>query len=130
LPNVPVGPLILSPDGTRLAYLSSNERKLFVRRLDQDKAVELAGAQNSTLPFFSPYGKWIGYFDGGAGWKAGGSLESLTPLMFDYFSACSAHPFSSIREYSPEAKISNSNPSCSGAAKVVCPRWVWNIWSA
>ena len=47
-----------------------------------------------------------------------------------YFSACSAQPFSSIREYSPEAKISKSNPRCSGSAKGVCPRWQWNIWSA
>jgi serine/threonine-protein kinase len=60
LPDLPINPLILSPDGTRLAYLSG--RRFFTRQLDQDKAVELPGAAGATLPFFSPDGHWIGFF--------------------------------------------------------------------
>lgn len=53
---------ILSPDGTRLVYVSKG--KLFTRRLDQPKATELVGSDGAYSPFFSPDGKWVGFFDG------------------------------------------------------------------
>jgi serine/threonine-protein kinase len=56
--------LILSPDGTRLAYLSQS--KLFTRRLDQAEATELAKAEGLQAPFFSPDGQWIGFFARGS----------------------------------------------------------------
>jgi Tol biopolymer transport system component/predicted Ser/Thr protein kinase len=52
----------LSPDGTRLLYLSGNPRRLFSRRLDQTSATELPGTEGATSPFFSPDGQWVGYF--------------------------------------------------------------------
>jgi serine/threonine protein kinase/Tol biopolymer transport system component len=51
---------ILSPDGTRLVYVS--QRRLFTRRLDQPKATELAGTQGAYAPFFSPDGEWVAFF--------------------------------------------------------------------
>jgi len=51
--------VIISPDGTRLAYYSGNPRRLFTRKLDSDKAVELPGTEGDA-PFFSPDGQWIG----------------------------------------------------------------------
>lgn len=54
-PNV-----ILSPDGTRLVYVSHN--RLFTRRLDQQQATELPGAEGGTAPFFSPDGQWVAFF--------------------------------------------------------------------
>ena len=54
---------ILSPDGTRLVYVSKG--KLFTRTLDQSKATELAGTDGATAPFFSPDGQWIAFFAGG-----------------------------------------------------------------
>ncbi|MEO8051597.1 MAG: hypothetical protein ABI833_14355 [Acidobacteriota bacterium] len=51
---------ILSPDGTRMAYVSQG--KLFTRKLDQPKATELAGTEGAFSPFFSPDGKWIAFF--------------------------------------------------------------------
>lgn len=51
---------ILSPDGTRLAYVSQS--KLFIRRLDQAKPTELSGTDNAQAPFFSPDGKWLAFF--------------------------------------------------------------------
>jgi len=57
----PVGAdAILSPDGTRLAYLSQG--KLFTRKLDQPNATELAGTDGAYAPFFSPDGQWIAFF--------------------------------------------------------------------
>ena len=52
--------VVLSPDGTRLAYVSRG--RLFTRRLDQPKATELAGTEGATAPFFSPDGQWIAFF--------------------------------------------------------------------
>jgi Tol biopolymer transport system component/predicted Ser/Thr protein kinase len=51
--------VIISPDGTRIAYLSRS--RIFTRRLDQASATELAITQGATSPFFSPDGQWIGF---------------------------------------------------------------------
>jgi len=56
--------VVLSPDGTRLAYVSGTPRHLFTRRLDQPNAVELPGTDNAVAPFFSPDGQWVGFFSG------------------------------------------------------------------
>jgi len=57
----PVGSdVIISPDGTRLVYVSGS--RLFTRRLDQPKATELAGTEGAAAPFFSPDGQWVGFF--------------------------------------------------------------------
>jgi serine/threonine-protein kinase len=53
---------ILSPDGTRLIYVSHN--RLFTRRLDQAQATELPGTEGAYEPFFSPDGQWIAFFAG------------------------------------------------------------------
>ena len=79
-PDVSLGSLtgadaILSPDGTRMVYVSQG--RLFTRRLDQPNTTELAGTQGALAPFFSPDGQWVAFFsqgklkkisvDGGAG---------------------------------------------------------------
>jgi Tol biopolymer transport system component/tRNA A-37 threonylcarbamoyl transferase component Bud32 len=51
--------VIISPDGTRIAYLSRG--RIFTRRLDQASATELGNTQGATSPFFSPNGQWIGF---------------------------------------------------------------------
>ena len=51
---------IISPDGTRLVYVSQG--RLFTRRMDQPKAVELAGTEAAVSPFFSPDGQWVAFF--------------------------------------------------------------------
>jgi DNA-binding winged helix-turn-helix (wHTH) protein len=58
---------ILSPDGTRLVYVSHS--KLFTRRLDQAEATELPGTEGVMAPFFSPDGEWVGFFAGGVLYK-------------------------------------------------------------
>jgi Protein kinase domain/WD40-like Beta Propeller Repeat len=61
--------IIISPDGTRLAYFATVIRgtagigraKLFIRRLDQPKGVELPGTEGANSPFFSPDSQWVGF---------------------------------------------------------------------
>jgi serine/threonine protein kinase/Tol biopolymer transport system component len=59
---------ILSPDGTHLAVIamgSDQKRRIYVRSLDQLKAVVLSGTENSRDHFFSPDGQWLGFFADG-----------------------------------------------------------------
>ena len=51
---------ILSPDGTKLVYVSQG--RLFTRRLDQPNAIELAGTAGADSPFFSPDGQYVAFF--------------------------------------------------------------------
>lgn len=53
--------LALSPDGSHLAY-TGNPRQIYVRRMDQADPKPLAGTEGAYAPFFSPDGRWIGYF--------------------------------------------------------------------
>ncbi len=55
--------VIISPDGTRLAYVSQS--RLFTWRLDQPKPTALAVTDGAALPFFSPDGQWIAFFTPG-----------------------------------------------------------------
>lgn len=57
--------VILSPDGTRLAFVAAGagqRRRLYVRSLDQLQATMLSGTEDARNPFFSPDGQWIGFF--------------------------------------------------------------------
>ena len=73
-PDVALAPLagptfssiVISPDGTRLAYVgsvASGRPRLFMRRLDQPLATELAGTEGAVNPFFSTDGQWLGFWD-------------------------------------------------------------------
>jgi serine/threonine-protein kinase len=55
--------IILSLDGTRIAYLSRNH--LYTRKLNQAAATDLPITTGATSPFFSPDGQWIGFVAGG-----------------------------------------------------------------
>jgi len=55
--------VIISPDGTRLAFISQG--RLFTQALDQPAAKELIGSGGAISPFFSPDGQWVGFFSGG-----------------------------------------------------------------
>ena len=60
---------VISPDGSTLAFVAQptggTTSQLFVRRLDQLQAQSLSGTDGARDPFFSPDGRWIGYFAGG-----------------------------------------------------------------
>jgi serine/threonine-protein kinase len=59
---------VLSPDGASLAFTARSAgeaRQLYVRRLDQLKAMPLPGTEDAQMPFFSPEGEWIAFFASG-----------------------------------------------------------------
>src|SRR6185369_9832384 len=76
-----------SPDGTVLVFVakSADQKKLqlYVRRVDQPRATPLAGTEGADSPFFSPDGKWIGFF-------ADGKLKKITVGGGDPVTICDA----------------------------------------
>ncbi|MEE8606336.1 MAG: protein kinase, partial [Nitrospiraceae bacterium] len=58
--------VVLSPDGTRIAFVAITPEgwRLFVRSLDKLEANQLSGTRAHS-PFFSPDGNWVGFFGGG-----------------------------------------------------------------
>jgi Tol biopolymer transport system component len=65
--NADMMPFALSPDGTQLAYVGAHNGKelLFVRTMTEAGPVPLSGTEGARSPFFSPDGKWIGFFAAG-----------------------------------------------------------------
>ena len=63
----PASGVAFSPDGTLMAFRgmakAGEQPRIFVRRLDQLSAQPLAGTENVTDIFFSPDGKWLGFFN-------------------------------------------------------------------
>ena len=59
---------VLAPDGSLVAFIGDNgagERQLYLRRLDRLDATPLSGTDGALSPFFSPDGRWIGFFTAG-----------------------------------------------------------------
>ena len=62
---IPAQPsLALSPDGTKLVYAAvrDNTMRLYLRTTDQLEAKPIPGSEHGWSPFFSPDGKWVGFF--------------------------------------------------------------------
>ena len=78
--------IALSPDGSRLAYVSGDgdTGQLYVRRLDAFDAALIDGADDAYSPFFSHDGEWIGFATGGGELKkvrlAAGTPEVITTI--------------------------------------------------
>jgi hypothetical protein len=53
--------LAISPDATRVAYISGPQRQIYVRALDRLEPTPLEGTDNASGLFFSPDGNWIGF---------------------------------------------------------------------
>ncbi len=70
-PDAVAGPRItaaISPDGQRLAFVArgvGGREQLATRLLNQAIPTLLTGTDNATDPFFSPDGRWIGFFADG-----------------------------------------------------------------
>lgn len=56
--------LAVSPDGQTVAFVAGQgaESQLYIRRLDELEATPLPGTQYARGPFFSPDGRWVGFF--------------------------------------------------------------------
>jgi Tol biopolymer transport system component/tRNA A-37 threonylcarbamoyl transferase component Bud32 len=55
--------IAVSPDGRRVAFRAGGG-PLLMRRLDQDSITPLSGTEGGQDPFFSPDGRWLGFFAG------------------------------------------------------------------
>ena len=82
------GDVAISPDGRRVAYIAvgDGEEYLQIKRLDQLTATTLATGQLLLVPFFSPDGEWIGYWDFFEGFKKvsvdGGLVVPINTFSF------------------------------------------------
>jgi eukaryotic-like serine/threonine-protein kinase len=57
--------IAVSPDGREIVYAAatlSGESRLYRRRIDQFDSQPIAGTDGGEAPFFSPDGRWIGFF--------------------------------------------------------------------
>ena len=81
--------LALSPDGKRLAFIAlaaTGEPTLWVRTLDSVDAQKLQGTEGAATPFWSPDGRYIGFFAGGKLKTIeayGGPIQILTEVSAD-----------------------------------------------
>jgi Tol biopolymer transport system component/DNA-binding winged helix-turn-helix (wHTH) protein len=82
LQNVPPSALVqsvaIAPDGSRIAYVGvrDGKRGLFVRALDGREATQVPESGGACVPFFSPDGRWVGFWADGKIKKA--SIENLS----------------------------------------------------
>ena len=69
---MPRGSVTVSEDGSEMAYvaLHAGRPRLFLRTIDRDAPALLEGSDGASDPFFSPDGRWVGFF-------AHGSLKKL-----------------------------------------------------
>jgi serine/threonine-protein kinase len=60
--------IAVSPTGAHVAYVTgSADSRLMIRGIDEIQAAPLRGSTGAGFPFFSPDGRWIGFFTGGSG---------------------------------------------------------------
>jgi serine/threonine protein kinase len=122
--NAPGNSLAISPDGTRLVYLSGTSPRLFTRRLDQSKATELPGTQGASRPFFSPDGQWVGFAVGDKVNKVSVEGGAVVPLgeVTSFGGASWAEDGSIIMSDGTEGKGLLHLPAAGGAPSIVAPR--------
>ena len=55
---------VFRPTGARLAFVASgsDQRRTDARLLDELQAAALSGTEDAETPFFSPDGRWLGFF--------------------------------------------------------------------
>jgi serine/threonine-protein kinase len=65
--------IVISPDGTQVAFIASRggNEQLYIRRLSEFDSRPLKDTKGGLAPFFSPDGKWLGFF-------ADGKLKKLS----------------------------------------------------
>ena len=73
--------LVVSPDGMRLVFVALERgggTQLFLRALDRFEATAIPNTNGASAPFFSPDGRWVGFYANGALNRV--SLDGGAPL--------------------------------------------------
>jgi predicted Ser/Thr protein kinase len=89
--TVPVPQFALSPDGRTIAYVAAAggaNPMLWLRPMDTLAGHPLPGTENAQDPFWSPDGRWLGFFAEGKLLKvpaAGGAVQVITQGLADSF---------------------------------------------
>jgi serine/threonine-protein kinase len=107
--------LAISPDGTRVVYGASSppgsRPRLYLRELDRFEAVPIPGTDGAVGPFFSPDGRWLGYFGEGKLFKI--AVEGGTPLEI-----CHVGQVVPGASWGPDDTIIFSNSPATGLLRV------------
>ena len=92
--NEPVGGLdfpavVISPNDTHIVYVArrGGRSQLFARAIESLEAHALTGTEGALGPFFSPDGRWVGFFAGGALKKVpitGGAVRTITEAQIGF----------------------------------------------
>jgi Tol biopolymer transport system component len=100
--ELPDGPSVtISPDGARVAYVatSGGRQQLYLRPMNGFEAEPITGTEGAAAPFFSPDGRWLGFFADGQLKKisaSGGVVETLAEAQDVAFSGGSWGPNDTI----------------------------------
>jgi Tol biopolymer transport system component len=86
LEGIDAAALVLSPDGSHLAYVATrgSGSQLYLRSMDSLEARPIPGTEGANAPFFSPDGQWLGFMAGGKLMKVsvnGGAVVTLCNLV-------------------------------------------------
>ena len=75
------GIIAVSPDGREIIYSASNGpvKMLYRRSIDQFEARAIPGTEGGVQPFFSPDGKWLGFFARQRLWKV--AMSGGQPIL-------------------------------------------------
>jgi serine/threonine-protein kinase len=81
--------IALSADGRHIVFagLQGEKQQLWLRSLDRAEAMPIAGTEQAAAPFFSPDGRWIGFWSRHALWKvpaAGGAPIKICDARGSY----------------------------------------------
>ncbi len=111
----------LSPDGRQIVFVASGDgaSRLWVRSLGATTAQPLAGTEGATFPFWSPDGRSVGFFAGGALKRldlGGGAPQTLAPAMSGTGGTWNA---AGVIVFSPDALALMRVSATGGAVSVV-----------
>jgi serine/threonine-protein kinase len=125
-------PIALSPDGRKLVYAAANADgtlQLYLQELDRFEARALSGTDDAELPFFSPDGKWVGFWANGALYKApvdGGAPVKIGDVRLGVRGADWGRNDSIILG---GFKICATSPICAlSEAQIDMAMWPWLYW--
>jgi len=111
--NLFANAVALSPDGTSLVYVASQEgqRRLFVRKMDELDHRPIPGTENARYPFFSPDGESVAFF-------AFRQLKKVSLKNGDVQPVCVVLPVSLGGAWGPDGFIYFTLKPISGLVKV------------